>query len=161
MSLQEQAAYGNPFAHTNPALAAAYNAAFAALSSPATNFPDLSQLPPGSVPIALGGQLGPQNYSQRPPPPIHFASHFPTFSVPMPGATFPVAPPNPSVQPPSGSSTQPANTEAGPSTSAASSSEPAATSSAAPTPVSQPFYAPQAFAYVPVSLVRSHRIPCS
>ncbi|KAK9796233.1 hypothetical protein WJX73_000170 [Symbiochloris irregularis] len=50
-------AFGNPYAHTSPALAAAYNAAFAALSAqgPMT-FPDLSQLPPGSVPSAVGGQ---------------------------------------------------------------------------------------------------------
>ena len=43
----------------DPALAAAYNAAFATLQDRgAPSFPDLSQLPPGSVPIALGGQLG-------------------------------------------------------------------------------------------------------
>ena len=55
---QGQQAYGNPYSSTNPALAAAYNAAFAALSNHGSSFPDLSQLPPGSVPFALGGNLG-------------------------------------------------------------------------------------------------------
>lgn len=97
---QAQQAFGNPYSHTNnPALAAAYNAAFAALSAPGANFPDLSQLPPGSVPFALGGQLGnpPPPGEPQARPPVQFMSPFPSFSVPMPAAGFggpPVPPPN-------------------------------------------------------------------
>ena len=59
--MQDQPAQAdrNPYASVDPALAAAYNAAFATLQDRgAPHFPDLSQLPPGSVPIALGGQMG-------------------------------------------------------------------------------------------------------
>lgn len=172
-----EVAHGNPFPQ-NPALAAAYNAAFAALSNHSTGFPDLSQLPPGSVPIALGGQLGPgpPTSDQQGRPVV--MNHYPTFSIPVPNAAVPSMVPYPAYMPQQaapapapapapasseGTSSAASTSTAGPSTAAthssaqagSSSSNSGASTSQTQAPASQPFFAPPAFAYVPVSLVSS------